>query len=306
MDCQIIGAPVEAGTQLKGCAGGPRALREAGIAKALADLGHRVTDTGDVAPPAAKPIPHANPAIRGLGEVSAWTSALSRAAYQAAGERFPIFLGGDHSISAGVLSGLARRADERGRPLFVVWLDAHPDFHTLDTTRSGNLHGVPLAYATGQGGFAGYLPPLKVPIAPGRVCVLGLRHVDPDENAALAKAGVLAFDMTDVDRRGIPALLEPFLDRVRREDGLLHVSLDVDFLDPSIAPGVGTPVAGGTTFREAHLTMELLCESGLPSSHDIVELNPAKDPDGVTARLLVDLAASLMGRRILSPAARSA
>ena len=306
MDCRIIGVPVEAGTQHKGCAGGPAALREAGIAKVLADLGHDVTDLGDIAPAAAKPIAHANTAIKALGEVSAWTSAIDRAASQLPDDRFPIFLGGDHSVSAGVLSGLARRADARGRPLFVIWLDAHPDFHTLDTTRSGNLHGIPLAYATGQPGFEPYLPRLDVPIAPGRVCALGLRHVDPDENAALAKAGLLAFDMTDVDRRGIPALLEPFLDRVRRDNGLLHVSLDVDFLDPSIAPGVGTPVPGGMTLREAHLTMEMLCESGLPSSFDIVELNPVLDRDGVTARILVDLAASLMGRRILSPAARSA
>jgi arginase len=303
MDCRIIGAPVDAGTQHKGCAGGPRALRDAGLAAALSELGHGVADLGDVVPPAAAPIMHPNAAIRALGEVAAWTSALSRAAAQVDG--FPIFLGGDHSISAGVMAGLARRAEQGGRRLFVVWLDAHPDFHTLDTTRSGNLHGVPLAYATGQPGFEGYLPRLDVAVAPERVCALGLRHVEADENAALAKANVLAFDMTDVDRRGIPALLEPFLERVRRDNGLLHVSLDADVLDPSIAPGVGTPVPGGMTFREAHLTMELLCESGLPSSLDIVELNPLLDRDGITARLLVDLAASLMGRRILSPAARS-
>jgi arginase len=304
MDCRIIGAPVDAGTQHKGCAGGPRALRDAGLAAALVELGHGVADLGDVAPPAAAPIVHPNAAIRALGEVAAWTSALGPAAAQVDG--FPIFLGGDHSISAGVMAGLARRAEQSGRRLFVVWLDAHPDFHTLDTTRSGNLHGVPLAYATGQPGFEGYLPRLDVAVAPERVCALGLRHVEADENAALAKAGVLAFDMTDVDRRGIPALLEPFLERVRRGNGLLHVSLDADVLDPSIAPGVGTPVPGGMTFREAHLTMELLCESGLPSSLDIVELNPLLDRDGITGRLLVDLAASLMGRRILSPAARSA
>src|SRR5882724_7576142 len=303
MDCRIIGAPVDVGAHRKGCAGGPGALRAAGIAQALAELGHGVIDLGDVAPAAAKPIAHANAAIKALGEVSAWTSAIDLAASRVANDCFPIFLGGDHSISAGVMSGLARRADACARPLFVLWLDAHPDFHTLDSTVSGNLHGVPLAYATGQAGFEGYLPRLEIPIAPDRVCALGLRRVDTDENVALAKAGLLAFDMTDVDRRGIPALLEPFLDRVRQENGLLHVSLDADFLDPSIAPGVGTPIPGGMTFREAHLTMEMLCESGLPSSFDIVELNPALDQDGLTARLLVDLAASLMGRRILSRAA---
>lgn len=305
MDCQIIGAPVDEGTHRKGCAGGPVALREAGLAQTLIDLGHSVTDLGDIARGAATPIVHPNAAIKMLGEVGAWTAATSLAASHVRGECFPIFLGGDHSMSAGVLSGLARRADKLGRPLFVIWLDAHPDFHTLDTTRSGNLHGVPLAYATGQPGFEGYLPRLEVPIAPERVCTLGLRSVDPDENAALAKTSVLAFDMTDVDRKGIPVLLEPFLDHVRQDNGLLHVSLDVDFLDPSIAPAVGTPVPGGMTFREAHLTMELLCESGLPSSLDIVELNPPLDQGGATARLLVDLAASLMGRRILTRAPRT-
>jgi len=305
MECQIIGVPVDAGTHLKGCADGPRALRKAGISQALAELGHDVLDLGDIAEAAARPIAHPNAAIKALGEISAWTRAISLAASRVEDDRFPIFLGGDHSISAGVMAGLAQHADRRGRPLFVIWLDAHPDFHTLDTTVSGNLHGVPLAYATGQAGFEGYLPRLTVPIAPARVCALGLRHVDPDENIALAKTAISAFDMTDVDRRGIPALLEPFLDRVRQENGLLHVSLDADFLDPSIAPAVGTPIPGGMTFREAHLTMEMLCESGLASSFDIVELNPALDQDGVTARLLVDLAASLAGRRILRRAARS-
>lgn len=304
MDCQIIGAPVGEGTQRKGCAEGPGALRAAGLAAALAELGHNVADLGDVARAAAQPIAHPNAAIMALGEISAWTAALSDAASRVSSGVFPIFPGGDHSLSAGVMAGLARRAQALGRPLFVIWLDAHPDFHTLDTTRSGNLHGVPLAYATGQPGFAGYFPALDVPIPPQRVCALGLRSVDTDENTALANSGVEAFDMTDVDRHGIPRLIEPFLDRVRRENGLLHVSLDADFLDPSIAPGVGTPVPGGVTFREAHFTMEMLCESGLPSSLDIVELNPSLDRDGATARLLVDLAASLMGRRILRRAAR--
>ena len=217
----------------------------------------------------------------------------------------PIFLGGDHSISAGTLSGVARRAKEGGRPLFVLWLDAHPDFHTLETTVSGNLHGVPLAYASGRPGFAGVFPDLAAPVEPTRICTLGLRSVDPAERQALEETGVTVHDMRAIDEHGIASLLRAFLKRVASENGLLHVSLDVDFLDPSVAPAVGTTVPGGATFREAHLTMEMLSDSGLVSSLDLVELNPFLDERGRTATLLVDLAASLMGRRIMDRPTRS-
>jgi arginase len=217
----------------------------------------------------------------------------------------PIFLGGDHSISAGTVSGIARRAAETGRPLFVLWLDAHPDFHTLDTTTSGNLHGVPLAYASGQAGFKGYFPDLPEAVDPARICAIGLRSVDPAERRALTQAGVTVHDMRAIDEHGIAPLLRAFLARVEKENGLLHVSLDVDFLDPSIAPAVGTTVPGGATFREAHLVMEMLSDSGLVSSLDLVELNPFLDERGRTATLMVDLTASLMGRRIMDRPTRS-
>lgn len=299
MHCKIIGAPVEEGTDRSGCALGPRALRTAGLVDALRDLGHTVEDLGDIAAGAPPALAHANGAIRNLSAISAWTAAVSEAAFAISGDGFPIFLGGDHSISAGTLAGLSRRATAQGRPLFVLWIDAHPDFHTLDTTASGNLHGVPLAYACGLPGFAGYLPPLAAPIDPRRICTLGIRSVDRAEQAALAQAGVMACDMSAIDRHGIAVLVERFLERVRAENGLLHVSLDVDFLDPAIAPAVGTPVPGGATFREAHLAMELLHESALVTSLDLVELNPELDDQGRTAALMVDLAASLLGRRIL-------
>ncbi|TSE10938.1 arginase [Mesorhizobium intechi] len=305
MRCRIVGAPVQDGAGRMGCEMGPSALRTAGLAGVLSSLGHTVEDMGAVQPMPARRVVHGNLALKALPEISAWTSAIATAAYTASEDAMPIFLGGDHSISAGTVSGLARRAAETGRPLFVLWLDAHPDFHTLDTTASGNLHGVPLAYASGQPGFSGYFPDLPAAVDPKRICTMGLRSVDPAERSALNRAGVTVHDMRAIDEHGIAPLLRAFLARVSDEDGLLHVSLDVDFLDPSIAPAVGTTVPGGATFREAHLVMEMLSDSGLVSSLDLVELNPFLDERGRTATLMVDLTASLMGRRIMDRPTRS-
>ncbi|MET0532235.1 MAG: arginase [Microvirga sp.] len=305
MLCRIVGAPVQDGAGRMGCEMGPSALRTAGLVTALRELGHQVEDLGTVQPAAARSVIHGNLALKALSEISAWTSAIAEQAFTASAGALPIFLGGDHSISAGTLSGVARRAAEQGRPLFVLWLDAHPDFHTLDTTTSGNLHGVPLAYASGQPGFSGYFPDLSHTIDPSRICVIGLRSVDPAERLALAEAGVTVHDMRAVDEHGIAPLLRAFLERVSAANGMLHVSLDVDFLDPAIAPAVGTTVPGGATFREAHLVMEMLSDSGLVTSLDLVELNPFLDERGRTATLMVDLTASLMGRRIMDRPTRS-
>ncbi|MFC3209288.1 arginase [Aquamicrobium soli] len=305
MRCRIIGAPVQEGNSYPGCDMGPSSLRAAGIVSTLRQLGHDVEDLGVVVPGPARPQAHGNAAVKALPEISAWTAAISEAAFRASDEAMPIFLGGDHSMAAGTLSGVVQRAAELKRPLFVLWLDAHPDFHTLDTTESGNLHGVPLAYATGLPGFEGYFPELAATVDPKHVCTLGLRSVDPAERRALSEAGVTVHDMRAIDEHGIGTLLRAFLDRVAKANGMLHVSLDVDFLDPSIAPAVGTTVPGGATFREAHLAMEMLSDSGLVTSLDIVELNPFLDERGRTAILLVDLAASLMGRRIMDRPTRS-
>ncbi|MBN9259023.1 MULTISPECIES: arginase [unclassified Mesorhizobium] len=305
MRCRIVGAPVQDGAGRMGCEMGPSALRTAGLVSVLSDLGHEVEDWGAVRKAVARPVVHGNLALKALPEIAAWTTAIAETAYEASGDAMPIFLGGDHSISAGTVSGVARRAAERGRPLFVLWLDAHPDFHTLDTTASGNLHGVPLAYASGRHGFQGYFPDLAAPVDPARICAIGLRSVDPAERRALGEAGVTVHDMRAIDEHGIAPLLRAFLAAVEQENGLLHVSLDVDFLDPSIAPAVGTTVPGGATFREAHLVMEMLSDSGLVSSLDLVELNPFLDERGRTATLMVDLTASLMGRRIMDRPTRS-
>ncbi|MHA7884017.1 arginase [Nitratireductor rhodophyticola] len=305
MHCKILGIPVQDGAGRMGCEMGPSALRTAGLVAALGELGHQVSDLGTVVPKSQDVKPHGNPALKALPEIVAWTDAISEAAYAAGEDGMPIFLGGDHSMAAGTLAGMARRAAEADRPLFVLWLDAHPDFHTLDTTASGNLHGVPLAYASGQAGFDGFFPRLHTPIDPTRICALGLRSVDPAEHTALRGAGVTVHDMRAIDEHGIAPLLRAFLERVAAEGGRLHVSLDVDFLDPAIAPAVGTTVPGGATFREAHLAMEMLHDSGLVTSLDLVELNPFLDERGRTATLLVDLTASLLGRRIMDRPTRS-
>lgn len=305
MHCKILGAPVQDGAGRMGCEMGPSALRTAGLAAALTELGHSLTDLGTVVPQPVQVAEHNNQALKSLPAIAAWTAAIAEAAYAASADGMPIFLGGDHSISAGTLSGVALRAAERGRPLFVLWLDAHPDFHTLDTTASGHLHGVPLAYASGLPGFDGYFPTLSAKVDPKRICTLGIRSVDPAERQALMQAGVTVHDMRTIDEYGLAPLLRAFLERVAAENGLLHVSLDVDFLDPSIAPAVGTTVPGGATFREAHLAMEMLHDSGLVSSLDLVELNPFLDERGRTASLMVDLTASLMGRRIMDRPTRS-
>jgi len=297
--CIVLGAPVQEGAGRLGCDMGPSAFRTAGLVTELRNLGYAVEDRGNIAPAPLRELRHPNGAIKALPETVAWTEAIAESAYRASGDGMPIFIGGDHSLSAGSMTGLARRAAKEGREFFVLWLDSHPDFHTLQTTTSGNLHGVPMAYATGLKGFEGFFPAVANPIDPQNVCMIGIRSVDPAERAALSTAGVTVHDMRAIDENGVAPLLDAFLKRVAAVDGILHVSLDVDFLDPGIAPGVGTTVPGGATFREAHLIMEMLHDSGLVRSIDLVELNPFLDERGRTALLIVDLVSSLMGRRVL-------
>jgi arginase len=302
--CILIGAPVDTGQKRAGCLMGPAAYRVAGIAAALATEGHRVTDRGDITLPPLTPVACPNPAVHDLAETVGWTNALAAAAETAMGEGFPIFMGGDHSLSLGTVAGVASYARRAGRPLFILWLDAHTDYHTPLTTQSGNLHGTPLAYIAGREGFDAF-PPFPDPVPASRMCLYGLRSVDDAEETALLMTDATLCDMRVLDELGIVAPLRTFLEEVHNADGLLHVSLDVDFLDPSIAPAVGTTVPGGITFREAHLVMELLHESGLVTSLDLVELNPFLDERGRTARLMVDLVGSLTGRKVFDRPTRS-
>nr|WP_172690266.1 arginase [Agrobacterium fabrum] len=296
--CQIPGAPVQSGASQPGCLMGPDAFRTAGLSRALTELGWAVTDLGDATPTAEPEISHTNSAVKNLDALVGWTRSLSKKALEMARScDLPVFLGGDHSMSAGTVSGEAERAAELGREQFVLWLDAHPDLHTLHTTASGNLHGTPVAYYTGQPGFEG-LPPLAARVDPRNVSMMGIRSVDPEERRRIAEIGNEVSDTRLMDEQGVIRPLGVFLDRVSRAKGRLHVSLDVDFLDPGIAPAVGTTVPGGATFREAHLIMEMLHDSGLVTSLDLAELNPFLDERGRTARLMTDLAASLFGRRV--------
>lgn len=301
-DIILIGAPMDAGKRRQGCRMGPDAYRVAGLQDALADLGHTVADRGNVHPEDVDVPEHSH--LYSLPECIGWTRALSKAAQDAAPNGVPIFMGGDHALSMGTVAGMAAHAKQIGRPLFVLWLDAHSDFHTPNSTGSGNLHGTPVAYFTGQSGFDAF-PPLPDVVPTDRVGMIGLRSVDPAERAELEQERAMLADMRSIDENGIKAPLMAFLDRVKAENGILHVSLDVDFLDPAVAPAVGTTVPGGATEREAHLAMELLHESGLVCSLDLVELNPFLDERGRTAKLMVDLAASLMGRRIFDRPTRS-
>jgi len=300
----LIGAPLDCGKTRKGCLMGPDAYRTAGLGGALAQLGYRVHDHGTVTPRPFSGSICANPAVHSLDETVAWTKALAYTAQTVAQDGFPVFMGGDHAMSLGSVAGMSAHAVAKDRPLFLLWLDAHTDLHTPLTTNSGNLHGTPLAYAAGYAGFDAF-PAIPAPVTSERICLLGLRSVDAREKQALAESDMMAVDMRAIDERGISAPLADFLNRVSAQNGMLHVSLDVDFLDPDIAPAVGTTVPGGATLREAHLVMEMLHDSGLVTSLDLVELNPFLDERGRTAQLMVDLTASLFGRRVFDRPTRS-
>lgn len=303
--CILIGAPVDSGQRRAGCLMGPAAYRVAGLGNTLTALGHAVEDRGDVALPALRDVTPDNPAVHALAETVGWTEALSATVQNALSEGgFPVVMGGDHSLALGSVAGAAAHAHATGRPLFLLWLDAHSDFHTPATTTSGNLHGTPVAYIAGRAGFEAF-PAFPAPLPPQNICLFGIRSVDPEEHAALLEHEIEINDMRVLDEFGIVVPLRSFLDRVRDANGMLHVSLDVDFLDPSIAPAVGTTVPGGATFREAHLVMELLHESALVTSLDLVELNPFLDERGRTARMMVDLVGSLMGRKVFDRPTRS-
>ena len=297
-NCILVGAPVESGQRVPGCVMGPSAYRVAGLASMLEELGHRVTDWGDATIDSNAVPQRTSPrAVHAEVETYRWTVALGDAARRAMDAGFPIFLGGDHAMSLGTVAGVAAHAKARERPLFVLWLDAHSDFHTPGTTSSGNYHGMPVAYLAGRDGFDA-LPPFPAPVPDQNICLFGIRSVDEGEHEALQGRAIAVNDMRALDERGVIAPLREFLEKVSHAKGMLHVSLDVDFLDPAIAPGVGTTVPGGATFREAHLVMELLHETNLVTSLDLAELNPFLDERGRTAKLMVDLCASLMGRKV--------
>ncbi|AXV16608.1 arginase [Neorhizobium sp. SOG26] len=306
MDITLIGVPLEEGAGRGGCAMGPAAFRLAGIRKALEELSFTVTDRGDLRPEPASDLSD-RPEAKNLPVVAGFVRSLEDSMYQAARNGgIPIALGGDHSLSMGSVSGMARYAAEVDRPLFVLWLDAHADFNTPETSPSGNIHGMPVAFFSGKAELGTILPTDRPLVSPSNVFQVGIRSVDEIERKLIAENGVNVFDMRAIDEFGLAAIMRQVIQKVTEANGLLHVSLDVDFLDPDIAPGVGTTVPGGATFREAHLIMEMLHDTGLVSSLDLVELNPFLDDRGRSARIMVELTASLFGRRVLDRPTRSA
>jgi arginase len=297
----LIGAPTDIGAAHRGASMGPEALRVADIAARLNQMGLRVVDHGNVAGPTN---PNAEPVngYRHLAETAAWCGGVRTAVYDAlAGGRLPILMGGDHCLAIGSVAGVAQYCAEQNKRLSIIWLDAHADFNTPETSPSGNIHGMPVAVLCGKGppeltGLAGG----ATIIDPAQVIQVGIRSVDRVEKLAVVESGLTVYDMRTIDERGMRAVMEEALESVARAGSHLHLSFDVDFLDPAIAPGVGTTVDGGPTYREAQLCMEMLHDSGLLRSMDIMELNPALDLRNQTAELVVELVASLFGEQILS------
>ncbi|WP_181704233.1 arginase [Chthonobacter albigriseus] len=299
----ILGIPSEKGAGTAGTLMGPAAMRTAGLPALLTELGYIVDDHGDMLQPApVTPAMAADAAARclNLPEITAWTRAIDAEAYRLARDGgVPVFLGGDHSLSMGTIAGVARRCAETGKELVVLWLDAHADYNTPATTPSGNMHGMSLAYLCGEASLAPLAATAFPLLKPENLHIFGVRSVDRDERRALHEAGVDVTDMRLIDEEGVPVLLRRILGELKGRNVHLHVSLDADFLDPSLAPGTGTTVLGGTTYREAHLVMEMIHDCGLLGSLDIVELNPFLDERGRTAKLLCDLAGSLFGLTVL-------
>ena len=295
----LIGAPTDIGAGMRGASMGPEALRVAGLQTVLESQGLQVRDQGNLNGPGNPNLP-AHEGYRHLPEVVAWNQLVHTAVYgelQAA--RLPILLGGDHSLSVGSISSVARFCRERRKPLRILWLDAHADFNTNVLTPSGNLHGMPVACLCGHGPRALLEIGGQVPaIDPNMIRQIGIRSVDQGEKRLVHEVGLEVYDMRYIDELGMRHTLDQALSGMVPGTHL-HVSFDVDFLDPDIAPGVGTTVAGGPSYREAQLCMEMIADTGLLASLDIMELNPALDMRNRTAEVAVDLVASLFGKSTL-------
>ncbi|GBC79138.1 Arginase [bacterium HR09] len=295
----VMGVPMDLGQSRRGTDMGPSAMRYARLAETLQAIGHEVEDLGNLPVPVVESLQGGDRRERGgmvyveaIREVCRRTAEAIRKLDTSV---FPIVLGGDHSVALGSIAGLASFG-----PTGVVWVDAHADFNTPETSPSGNVHGMPLAALCGLGDqrLASLLGQGQPVLNPQNVVLVGVRSVDPGERETLKQAGVTVYTMKEVDRLGIARIAEDIMAKLAHLPRV-HVSLDADVLDPEEAPGVGTPVPGGLSYREAHLLMELLADWGKVTSLDLVEVNPILDRRNRTAQLMVELAASLLGKRIL-------
>ncbi len=299
MDAQreiaIIGAALDLGQGRRGVDMGPSAMRYAGLEERLTSLGFEVRDHGNVETAVPEATALQDETARFLPEIKRTCERIAAKVVEAVGSgTTPLVLGGDHSVALGTLGGLASAHGPGG----VLWIDAHSDINTPETSPSGNVHGMALGAALGLGGdaFASDAWPLPA-VDPKRVALLGVRDLDDGERQLLRDAGVRVFTMSELDRIGVERAMHEALDRVAGPN-FVHVSLDLDALDPEIAPGVGTPVRGGLTYREAHLALELVAESGLAGSLEVVEVNPILDRENTTALTAVELVASALGKTI--------
>ena len=290
----VIGAGLDLGAGRRGVDMGPSAIRYAELAERIMSLGRHVVDQGDVRAPVPEAIEEGDLSHRYLGPILQVCKRLAELVDEASGlGQVPVVLGGDHSIAMGSLGGMARRHG----PGAVLWIDAHGDLNRPTTSPTGNVHGMPLAAALGAAGEAFTSKAFPMPSV-SKAALVGVRSLDPGERELIEELGIRVFTMTEIDRRGVEAVIA---DAVAELAGasFLHVSLDLDAVDPMFAPGVGTPVPGGLSYREAHLALELLAETGAVDSLDVVEVNPILDRENQTARLAVELVASALGKRIL-------
>ncbi|MFB3828710.1 MAG: arginase [Bryobacteraceae bacterium] len=298
----IIGAPLDLGQGRRGVDMGPSALRVANLNGRLASLGYKVKDLGNVPVEQAESLAEEPGApARYVPHIAAACKRLARMVERAlAAKQAPVVLGGDHSVAIGTVAGVSHRFRRARKEIGLLWIDAHADMNTPETSPTGNVHGMPLACCIGMGPEAltslqGYSPMVN----PSKVAVVGLRDVDSLEKPHVRESGVQAFTMRDIDERGMSAVMEEALRIVSAGTAGFHLSLDMDVVDPQDAPGVGTPVRGGATYREAHLAMELICDSGHMLSMELVEINPVIDEVNRTADLGVELIMSAFGKRIL-------
>jgi len=302
----IIGAPLDLGAGRRGVDMGPSAVRVANLNARLAALGYEVEDLGNVPVRQAEATPEGHPHAKYLPQIAATCETI---AVQVEGvlehDSMPLVLGGDHSVAVGTVAGVSQYFRKRGRKIGLIWLDAHADMNTPETSPSGNVHGMPLACIVGLGPpelseIGGYKPK----VAPANVAIVGLRDVDSFEKPHVRESGVRAFTMREIDERGLRAVMEDAIRLATAGTAGFHLSLDMDFVDPRDAPGVGTPVRGGATYREAHLAMEMICDAAAGDSEamlslEAVEVNPVIDEQNRTADLAVELIQSALGKRIL-------
>ena len=298
---RVMGVPLDLGAGRRGVDMGPSALRIARLNTRISDLNFNLSDVGDVPVTIQETHDAGNHNARYLNQIVAVCQALSDQVSLTMNEGFfPLVLGGDHSVAIGTIAGASRYYHNRGERLGVIWVDAHSDMNTPDTTPSGNIHGMPLAVSLGCGisaltGIGGFTPKIH----PEDTVLIGIRSIDESEKDLIHENGITVFTMRDIDERGMSEVIHEAIDIATCKSNGLHVSFDVDALDPSLAPGVGTPVSGGLTYREAHLLMEHVADSGMLTSLEVVEINPIIDTGNTTAEVAVELLLSALGKRIL-------